>query len=65
MLNYLPITVAYKKKTGQKVWLQTFTDLPCPDRLITNRSTKLPEGCEIVEMGVGSKFEEIYKKKYG
>lgn len=65
MPNYLPITVAYKKKTGQKVWLQTFTDLPCPDRLITNRSTKLPEGCEIVEIGVGSKFEAIYKKKYG
>lgn len=65
MPNYFPITVAYKKKIGQKVWIQTFTDLPCPDRLITNRSTKLPEGCEIVEMGVGSKFEEIYKKKYG
>lgn len=65
MPEYIPITVAYKKKTGQKVWLQTFTDIPCPDKLITNRSTKLPEGCEIVEIGVGSKFEQIYKKKYG
>lgn len=65
MPEYIPITVAYRKKTGQKVCFQTFTDIPCPDKLITNRSTKLPEGCEIVEIGVGSKFEHIYKNKYG
>lgn len=65
MIEYIPISVAYKKKTGTKVWVQTFTSERCPDTLITNRSTKLPQGCEILEIGVGSRFEEIYKKKYG
>jgi hypothetical protein len=69
MLNYVPkeqtpIAVVYKKKSGSKFWLKVFTDLRCPDPLITNRSTKLPEGSEIVEIGVGSKFEAFYKNKY-
>lgn len=61
----IPISVAFRKKSGSKVWIKTFTDLRTPDRLITKRSTLLPEGCEIVEIGVGSRFENIYKKKYG
>jgi len=65
MISYIPISVAYRKKTGSKVWVKTFTNERSPDKLITKRSTRLPEGCEIVELGVGSKFEEIYKKKYG
>lgn len=69
MTNYIPkektpIAVVYKKKTGSKYWLKVFTDLRCPDPLITNRSNKLPEGSELVEIGVGSKFVQIYKKKY-
>ena len=59
-----PISVAYRKKTGQKVWIKTFTDLRTPDRLITNRSNLLPTGSEILEIGVGSNFEATYKKKY-
>ena len=59
-----PITVAYRKKTGQKVWIKTFTDLKCPDRLITNRSNLLPEGSDILEIGVGNNFEAFYTKKY-
>jgi hypothetical protein len=59
-----PIAVVYKKKTGSKYWLKVFTDLRCPDPIITNRSTKLPEGAEIIEIGVGNKFTETYKKKY-
>ena len=59
-----PITVAYKKKTGTKVWIKTFKDLRSPDRLITNRSNLLPTGSEILEIGVGSKFEAYYNKKY-
>ena len=59
-----PITVAYRKRTGQKVWLKTFTDLRTPDRLITNRSNLLPEGSDILEIGVGSNFEANYRKKY-
>jgi len=65
IMEYIPISVAYKKKTGTKVWVKTFTDLRCPDPLITNRSTKLPAGSEIVEIEVGSQFEQRYKKKYG
>jgi hypothetical protein len=59
-----PIAVIYKKKSGSKFWLKVFTDLRCPDPLITNRSTKLPEGCEILEIGVGKNFEDLYRKKY-
>ena len=62
--EYLPIVVAYKKKTGTKVWIKTFTNLRTPDALITNRSTILPEGSEIIEMTVGSIFEEKYRKKF-
>jgi hypothetical protein len=51
-----PITVAYRKKTGTKVWIKTFKDLKSPDRLITNRSNLLPKGSDILEIGVGSNF---------
>ena len=69
MLKYVPkeqtpIAVVYKKKSGSKFWLKVFTDLRCPDPLITNRSTKLPEGSEIIEIGVGRNFEHLYRKKY-
>jgi len=47
------------------VWVKTFTDQRTPDRLIAKRGTLLPEGCEILEIGVGKAFEGIYKKKYG
>ena len=62
MTKYTPIAVAYQLK--RKVLVKEFTDLRCPDPLITNRSTKLPEGSEILEIGVGSIFEQKYKKKY-
>jgi hypothetical protein len=62
--NYIPITVAYRKKSGNKIWVKEFTDQRCPDKLITKRGTKLPEGCEIVALGVGSKFYKHYKQKY-
>lgn len=59
-----PIAVVYKKKSGSKHWLKVFTDLRCPDPLLTNRSNKLPEGCEILEIGVGAAFADKYKRKY-
>lgn len=59
-----PIAVVFKKKSGSKFWLKVFTDLRCPDPLITTRSTKLPEECEIIEIGVGTRYAEKYKKKY-
>lgn len=59
-----PIAVAYKKASGKKVWVKEFEYLNCPDKLITKRSKYLPIGSEIIEIGVGSKFYNIYKKKY-
>ena len=65
MALYRPtIVVAYKKKFGHKVWLKIFNDLPCPDKIISPKSKLLPEGAEILEIGVGSDFEAKYKKKY-
>ena len=64
MKKYTPIAVAYKKKTGEKVWVKEFTDLPCPDRLITKRSKLLPEGSEIIQIGVGSAFKDLYQAKF-
>ena len=60
----IPIAVAYKKKSGSKVWVKEFTDLNCPDKLISSRTKLLPEGCEILSLGVGSKFYKLYKQKY-
>ena len=63
MPNYTPIHVVTRgPKGGLK--LLTFTDLPCPDKLITNRSTRIESNQEILEIGIGEKFKETYKKKY-
>ena len=61
----VPISVAFRKKSGTKVWIKTFTDQKTPDKILSTRSNKLPKGCEVLEVGVGSRFEELYKKKYG
>ena len=58
------IVVAYKRKWGNVVRLKIFNDLPCPDKIISSRSKLLPEGSEILEMGVGKGFIEKYKKKF-
>lgn len=58
------IVVAYKTKWGKKVKLKVFNDLPCPDKIISTRSKVLPEGCEILELGVGKDFIKRYKKKF-
>jgi len=62
--DYIPITVAYKKKYGKKVYIETFTDQRTPDRLLSTRTKILPKDCEILDIGVGRVFEEVYKKKY-
>jgi len=51
-------------KTDDKYRLKTFTDLNCPDKLITNRSKLLPKNCEILEMAVGERFYKLFQKKY-
>ena len=63
--DYIPITVAFKKKYGKKVYIKTFTDQRSPDRLNSTRSNLLPKGCEVLDIGIGKVFEERYKKKYG
>ena len=63
MIEYTPIVVVYRTKRGA-VKIETFTDLRCPDPLITKRSTKVPLDSEILDIGVGISFLKKYKKKY-
>ena len=60
----IPISVAFRKKSGTKVWIKTFTDQKTPDKILSTRSNKLPKDCVVLEVGVGSRFENIYKNKY-
>ena len=62
--DYIPITVAYKKKYGKKVYIETFTDQRTPDRLLSTRTKILPKDCEILDIGIGKSFIGTYKKKY-
>jgi hypothetical protein len=63
--TYTPIAVAYKKgKFGKKVYVQEWTDQRCPDKLLNTRTKLLPKDCEVLEVGVGSRFFNIYKQKY-
>lgn len=62
MVIRTPIAVVYKYR--RKVFVKEFTDLRCPDPLITSRSNKLPKGCEIIQIGQGSKFYQQYQAKY-
>ena len=65
MPKQTPIAVVYTIPRGRKPRLKVFTDLRTPDPIIAPKSKKyLPAGSEILEIGVGSSFEEIYKKKY-
>tara|TARA_Y100001972_G_scaffold114171_1_gene149545 strand:+ start:432 stop:635 length:204 start_codon:yes stop_codon:yes gene_type:complete len=64
MINYTPIAVAYKKKYGKKIIVKEFTNVRCPDKLITKRTNLLPKDCEIIQIGVGSKFYNRYSNKY-
>ena len=60
----VPISVAYKRKSGSKVWVKKFEYLLSPDKIIANRSKYLPEGSEIIEIGVGVRFFNQYTTKY-
>lgn len=62
MVVRVPIAVAYKLR--RKIYVKEFTDLRCPDPLLTNRSTKLPQGAEILQIGVGSRFYQEFSKKF-
>ena len=56
MVERPTIVVAYKKRWGNKTWLKVFNDLLCPDKIISSRSKLLPEGSQIVDLGVGKSF---------
>lgn len=62
MVNRVPIAVVYTYR--RKTYVKEFTDLRCPDPLITSRSNRLPKGCEILHIGQGSKFFKQYQAKY-
>lgn len=65
MPEQTPIVVVYNVPRGRKPRLKVFTDLRTPDPIIAPKSKKyLPQGSEILEIGVGSSFEQLYKKKY-
>ena len=59
----IPIYAVTKGQRG-RMRLRVFKDLRCPDKLITKRSSRIPYYDEIVALGVGKRFKEIYKKKY-
>ena len=57
-------TVAYKLKRGRKVKVEAFPYHV--DRINNSRSTKpiIPHDAEILAMGVGEGFYDVYCKKY-
>lgn len=63
----LPISVVYKTiyRKKEKLHLEVFHGVYV-DELIDNNKRKplIPKDAEIIEIGVGSSFEEKYKKKY-
>lgn len=62
MVVRIPIAVAYKLR--KKIYIKEFTDLSYPDPLLSVRSTKLPPGAEILQIGVGSRFYQEFLKKF-
>ena len=62
--TYTPIAVAYKKKYGKKVIVKEFIYERTPDRILNARTNILPKDCEVLDVGIGKSFYEIYKKKY-
>jgi hypothetical protein len=63
----LPIVVVYKTthRKKEKLHLEVFHGVYV-DEIIDNNKRKplVPKDAEIIEIGVGSSFEEKYKKKY-
>lgn len=58
------VAVAYKKPKGRKVYVEQF-DLINPDPINKLKGTKyIPLGSEILDMGVGERFYNDYKKKW-
>ena len=56
--------VVYKKPTGKKYWMLTTES--GVDEVINSRKRNplLPNNYEIIEVGVGEAFIDLYKKQY-
>lgn len=60
----IPVTVAYKKKRGKKIYIDIFNNVRVDDVIDGNkRKPMVPHEYEILDVGVGD-FVERYKKKY-
>ena len=61
----IPTVVVYKKPTGNKHYmLVTESEV---DNILNSSKRKplIPDGCEIVDIGIGKSFITTYKKQYG
>jgi|TARA_R100000479_G_C6321218_1_gene177800 hypothetical protein len=60
----IPTVIVYKKPTGKKYWLTTTEE--GIDQIISERKRKpvLPSNYEIIEIGMGESFIDVYKRKY-
>ena len=59
-----PVVVTYRKRKNGKLYMQVFENTRIDD-VINGRKRKplIPHNYEIVDLGVGSSFIELYKKK--
>jgi len=66
MVKYRPtIVVIYKRKWGNQKRIKIFTDLMSVDTILEDYKGKhIPATAEILDIGVGSDFIELYKKKH-
>ena len=61
----IPIVVAYRKRKNGKVYLEVFDNIRVDDIIDTKkRKPPIPHNYEILDIGVGESFIEMYKKKY-
>ena len=59
------ICVVYKKPTGKKHYLNTYTNYEL-DSIISNRKHNplIPDDCEIIDIGIGKSYIIRYKEQY-
>lgn len=62
----VPIVVVHKgPKKNSKIYIDIFTNMRVDDIIDgSKRKPPIPHPNEILEIGVGSSFEEKYRKKY-
>lgn len=62
----IPVIVVHKgPRKNSKIYIDIFTDRRVDDIIDgTKRKPLIPKSNEILEIGVGSSFEEKYRKKY-